>query len=126
MRVLLLLITTLALGGCSTIKEWIPSFSDTNQSASIINVRQKVEQINCEQPQIPQVEALAREIRWFQLYSESKGSRQADVLRLVQPMSETTDAWIKRGEGSKVYCQLKKQVLQGQSARAAEAVLGRF
>lgn len=126
MRVLLLLIISFSLNGCSTVKGWIPSFSDPNQSASIVNVRQKVEQINCEQAQVPQIEAVAREIRWFQLYSESKGWRQQDVLRLVEPMSETTDAWVKRGEGSKTYCQLKKQVLQQQSARAAEAVLGRF
>ena len=65
------------------------------------------------------------------MYSESKGSRQADVLRLTQPMTETIEDWYKRvsTEGHKdnpIYCDLKKRVLTEQSARAAKAVLGRF
>lgn len=125
MRHILLLIAV-ALSGCSTVKSWVPSFSDPNQSVAIIDVRQRIDQINCEQPQVPQVQAVASSVQWFMLYSESKGWRQQDVIRLVEPIQETTDAWVKRGEGSKTYCQLKKQVLQQQSSRAAEAILGRF
>jgi len=120
---------SLTVSGCSTVKGWIPSFWDDNQSARIIDVRLRVDSIDCAQPQLPQAEALSRELRWFELYSESKGWRQNDVLKLTAPMKETTDDWVKRSrekEGSKVYCEMKKKVLVEQSKRAASAVLGRF
>jgi hypothetical protein len=65
------------------------------------------------------------------LYSESKGGRQADVILLTKPMTETVEDWHKRvsTEGHKdnpIYCDLKKRVLQEQSQRAAKAILGRF
>lgn len=117
------------LSGCSTVKEWIPSFWDDNQSHRIIDVRQRTEQINCDQPQLGQVQAVSESLRWFELYSESKGWRQRDVLRVTAPVRETLDDWIKRSqtrEGSKTYCELKKRVVQAQAKRAAETILGRF
>jgi hypothetical protein len=128
-RIIALLAVSFAVSGCSTVKGWIPSFWDDNQSARIIDVRLRVDSIDCTQPQLPQAEALSRELRWFELYSESKGWRQNDVLKLTAPMKETTDDWVKRSrekEGSKVYCEIKKKVLVEQSKRAASAVLGRF
>lgn len=125
-RYLIIPFLALTLQGCSTVQNWIPSFWDDNQSASIINVRQRVEQINCDKEQLPQIESVAREIRWFELYSESKGFLQKDVLRVVAPMKETADAWVKRGEGSKAYCGIKKKLLTEQSTRAAEVILGRW
>jgi hypothetical protein len=46
-------------------------------------------------------------------------------------MKETVEDWYKRvsTEGHRdnpIYCDLKKRVLQEQSARAAKAILGRF
>lgn len=107
----------------------IPSFWDDNQSASIINVRLAVDAIDCSKPQLPQAENLASQLRWFELYSESKGARQRDVLRLVEPMQETTADWVKRSrdaQGSTAYCEIKKKLLQSQAKTAASAVLGRF
>lgn len=126
MKQIAVISVVLMLSGCSTLTNWIPSFWDDNQSASIINVRQKVEQIDCSKEQLPQIQSVAREIRWFQLYSESKGTLQKDVLRLVEPMKGTADDWVKRGEGSKTYCELKKKVLVDQSTKAASAILGRY
>ena len=129
MKTLAIIAAALLVSGCAQIKSWVPSFWDDNQSARIVDVRQRVESINCELPQLAQAEAVSRELRWFELYSESKGWRQQDVLKLTQPMRETLDDWIKRSrerEGSKTYCELKKRVLTQQSSRAAEAVLGRF
>lgn len=128
-RIIALAAVTLVLSGCSTVKGWIPSFWDDNQSARIIDVRLRVESIDCTQPQLPQAEALVRELRWFEIYSESKGWRQNDVLKLTAPMKGTAEDWLKRSkekEGSKLYCEMKKKVLSEQSKRAAEAVLGRF
>lgn len=122
----LFILAAIALTGCSTIQSWIPSFWDDNQSRSIITARQQIENIDCALPQQPQVLAIHRELQWFTMYSESKGALQRDVMRLTEPMTETTGAWLKRGEGSTAYCELKKRVLTQQAHRAAAAVLGRY
>jgi hypothetical protein len=125
----LVIILCVMLAGCAQIKGLVPSFWDDNQSRKIIDLRQSVEQIDCSLPQRPQADLVVREAEWFDLYSESKGDRQADVRRIIKPILETAHDWQKRSqvqEGSKAYCQLKKQVLQTQTKRAAEAVLGRF
>lgn len=129
-RLILIGLTSLALTGCASLSSYIPSFWDDNQSAKIIDVRQKVEEITCAQgTQLADAENILREIEWFELYSQSKGSRQNDVIKIVSPMKETVTDWAKRSkenEGSKAYCNAKKKVLQKQSSRAAEAILGRF
>lgn len=123
----------LTLQGCaalSTVSGYIPSFWDDNQSAKIVDIRQSVERISCEPgTQLTDAVQLQTDIQWFRLYSESKGSRQKDVLRIIAPMEETVDDWAKRSgnkEGSTTYCGLKKKTLQLQASRAAESILGRF
>jgi len=128
-RLLTLTLLVLSLQGCATVISWIPSFSDPNQSARITDVQLKVDQINCEQEQLAQARAIQQDLRWFELYSQSLGARQSDVLRLVEPMQETVGDWVKRstdGQGSKGYCEIKKKILQTQARTAAKAVLGRF
>jgi hypothetical protein len=126
-----LLITLLFVGltGCSTIVGFIPSFWDDNQSRSIVDVRLSIDSIDCSKPQLPQAEGIASQLKWFELYSESKGRRQQDVLRIVAPMQESVADWVKRsqeGAGSVGYCTIKKKLLQSQAKTAASAVLGRF
>lgn len=124
-----LLLVTLALSGCATVQSWIPSFWDDNQSHRIIDVRQRVAHIDCQQPQMQQAIDLQRDLEWFQLYSQSKGQRQNDVLRIIQPMQETVNDWVNRSkqrQGSPAYCAAKKQILELQSRRAAETILGRY
>lgn len=129
-KLLAVSLISLSLTGCASIVEMIPSFWDDNQSAKIIDIRQTVQGITCEAgTQLDDAEMLLYEIQWFKLYSESKGSRQKDVLRIVAPMEETASDWAKRSrekEGSKTYCEIKKKILVKQSSRAAEAILGRF
>ena len=75
------------------------------------------------------VQPIAEKLRWFEMYSESKGWQQADVLRLTAPMKESVADFVKRSEekqGSETYCEIKKKMLQTQAATAAKAVLGRF
>ena len=129
MKKLFLVVVLLSMTGCATVKSWIPSFYDPNQSASIINVRANIERLDCTQNQLPQALAIKEQLTWFQLYSESKGWQQADVLRLVEPMQETIDDFVKRSQdkqGSEAYCNIKKKILQTQAKTAASAVLGRF
>lgn len=128
-KILITAIVSVSLTGCATVKNWIPSFWDDNQSAKIVDVRASVDRLDCTQDQLPQVARIRDDLRWFELYSESKGWRQADVLRVIAPMKETVEDMYKRAQGtqgSKTYCELKKKMMQQQAARAAEAVLGRF
>lgn len=132
-KTVFIILFTLVLTGCSSVSglvSKIPSFWDDNQSSQIITVRQNIARITCaEGTQLESAQQVQRDLEWFRLYSESKGTRQQDVLRIVEPMEKTIGEWIKRSEtqeGSKAYCELKKRTLKLQAARAAEAILGRF
>ena len=129
MKRLVALSLVVLLTGCASVKSWVPSFSDPNQSARIIDVRQSVAQLDCKQTHAPQVKRIKDNLDWFQLYSDSKGWRQNDVLRLVKPMQETVDDFYKRSnekQGSETYCEIKKKVMTTQAEKAASAILGRF
>ena len=129
MKTLATVLVALSLTGCASIAGIIPSFWDDNQSAMIVSVRLSVENIDCERLQHSQALHISQQLRWFQLYSESKGSRQQDVLRIIDPIAKTTEDWVKRAETnqpSTAYCETKKKIMQTQTKRAAEAVLGRF
>jgi len=125
----LVLALAITLTGCASVKSLVPSFWDDNQSAKIIDVRHRVETLDCSKPHLPQAEKIETDILWFQLYSESKGFRQQDVLKLVKPLQDTVTDFVKRskdGQGTETYCNIKKKIMQTQAKRASEAVLGRF
>lgn len=129
MKVFIAAILSLTLTGCAGVQGMIPSFWDNNQSAKAVDIRFVIETLDCSKPHLPQAEKIEMEILWFQLYSESKGWRQQDVLKLVKPLQDTVTDFVKRskaGEGTENYCNIKKKIMQTQSKRAAEAVLGRF
>jgi len=125
-RYLILPFLVLALSGCATITDWVPSFWDDNQSSRIIDVQVKINQIDCALPQDSQIKTIQYDLEWFETYSIAKGFLQKDVIRLTAPMKETVDAWAKRGNGSVAYCNLKKKILAEESRKAASAVLGRW
>jgi hypothetical protein len=129
MKRILLIASVVMLTGCSTIQSWIPSFWDDNQSAKITDVRLTVDRIDCSKDQLPQAVQLRDQLRWFELYSTSKGALQRDVIQLVKPIQDTTEDWYKRsldGQGSVGYCNIKKKILEQQTARAAKGILGRW
>jgi hypothetical protein len=129
MRKLLAIILLVSLTGCSTIQSWIPSFWDLNQSARITDVRLSVDRIDCDKPQLAQAVQLRDQLRWFELYSKSKGALQRDVLALIAPIQATTEDWYKRsldGQGSVGYCNIKKKILEQQTERAAKGIMGRW
>lgn len=128
-KLFILALMALALTGCSTVKGWIPSFWDDNQSAKMADLRVHVSEIDCDALTVEAVQRVQTDLLWFDLYSESKGWRQADVRRLIAPMQETVKDFLDRTRnkpGSKTYCQMKKQIMTDQAARASAAVLGRF
>lgn len=129
MKNLIVALTFFMLSGCATVVSWIPSFNDVNQSAKITDVRQAVDSLDCARPQYVQVKRIQDELRWFELYSESAGIRNQDVIRIIKPMQATVGDFAKMVEhkdGSRVYCDLKKRAMQEQAARAAAVILGRF
>tara|TARA_B110000503_G_C7057025_1_gene374918 strand:- start:507 stop:896 length:390 start_codon:yes stop_codon:yes gene_type:complete len=127
-KTLAVIFLAFGLQGCA-LHNIIPSFWDDNQSAAVIDIRLAVNQLNCLQPQAPQVKRIKDKLEWFDLYSESKGMQQNDVRALTKPMQDTVDDFYKRSvekEGSKAYCESKKKILQIQSSKAAEGILGRW
>jgi hypothetical protein len=129
MKRILLIASVVLLSGCSTIVSLIPSFWDDNQSARIIDVRSSIDSINCKEPQLAQALQVQAQLRWFELYSESKGRRQQDVIKIITPMQESVTDWVKRSQDSQStvsYCEIKKKLLASQAKTAASAVLGRF
>jgi hypothetical protein len=126
MRAIITALIVVSLTGCAGVQSWIPSFWDDNQSAYIINARITAEQIDCGQPQAAQIRRLSEDLRRFELYSQSKGALQKDVLRVIEPMQSTVKEWRDRGEASKTYCEIKKKILAQQGERAARVILGRW
>ena len=131
MNKILTIFAIVLLSGCAGLTGLIPSFWDDNQSHRIISVRLDIERLDCKAAQKPQVIKIRDDLAWFRLYSESKGGRQADVIALTAPMTDTVEDWYKRvslesHKDNAIYCDLKKRVLTEQSTRAAKAVLGRF
>jgi len=126
MKTLAIIIMALTVSGCATVQNWVPSFWDDNQSRIIVDARLLIEQIDCGQPQTAQVLRVDQELRRFQLYSQAKGTLQKDVLRVIEPMKTSTEEWVKRGEGSKTYCEIKKKLLTQQADRASSVILGRW
>ena len=129
MKNLIVALSFFMLSGCATVVSWIPSFNDLNQSQKIVDVRMAVDSLDCAQPQHVQALVIQRELRWFELYSESAGIRNQDVIRIIKPMQETVSEFATRTkdrDASRVYCDLKKRAMQEQAARAAGVILGRF
>jgi hypothetical protein len=129
MRIILTILTALTITGCSTVQGWIPSFWDSNQSAKITDVRLTVDRIDCSRDQLAQAQQLRDQLRWFELYSRSKGVLQRDVIRLIEPIQATTEDWYKRsleGQGTQGYCNIKKKILEQQTERAAKGIMGRW
>lgn len=118
----------LVLGGCS-LSDVLPSFWDDNQSYKITDVYQKTVRFDCKQQHLPQISAIRDDLLWFQLYSESKGMLQQDVIKLVAPMQKTVEDFYTRSmekEGSFAYCESKKKIMITQAKKAASGVMWRF
>lgn len=88
-----------------------------------------MDRFDCQQPHLEQLTVIRDQLRWFELYSQSKGWQQQDVRRILKPMQETVDDFYQRTQKQKTspaYCEGKKMIMQQQSQRAASVILGRF
>ena len=112
------------LSGCSAITDQIPSRWDTAQSISVTNIQQTTRHLDCNADIKAQVTVLQNQIEWFQIYSETKGTK--DVLRLANTLQETTKELADKADMTVVYCNLKKKILVKQADTVADAVQWRF
>jgi len=130
MKLIFAAVLVVVITGCTSLKTVVPSFWDDNQSSRIIDARFQVERLDCGSDNVKsQVSRLRDDLLWFELYSESKGSRQQDVIKIVHPIRETVEDMWKRysaDQATKSYCEIKQRILRSQTQKAADAVLGRF
>lgn len=120
----LLLIAVITLSGCSTIKDYIPSRWDDNQSKAITDIQQLSRHLECTTDSVAKLET---SVEWFDIYSKTKPTRDVNKLTptLVTTVSELNDR-VKKGPVSPMYCDLKRKLITQQADIIAAAVHGRF
>ncbi len=127
MKKLIAIVTLLALSGCASIMDLIPSRWDVNQAKVVTDLRQTAINFDCKLDQKAQLDTLSKQVQWFDLYAESKGTR--DVAKLSATLTTTTKEFkdrLDKGPVSPVYCEMKKRLFVQQTDILARAVQGRF
>ena len=127
MKKLLILYVLVALTGCASIMEYIPSGWDVNQARVITDIQQQARHIDCKANLAPQVDQLARNVEWFDIYAKTKPTR--DIAKLTGTITDTVKELQERatkGPVSPLYCDLKKRIIQQQADILAKSVHGRF
>jgi PBP1b-binding outer membrane lipoprotein LpoB len=127
MKQLATLLVVLALAGCANIMEKIPSRWDVNQAKVITDLQQQTRNFDCKADQATQVNSIAKNVEWFDIYSQTKPTR--DIAKLTKTVNETVKEYQERlakGPVSPLYCDLKKKIIQQQVDIIAGSVQGRF
>ena len=127
MKRLLVVLAFLSLTGCSTIMEYIPSGWDVNQAKVITDIQQQVRHFDCKADLAPQVNKLAQDVEWFDIYAKTKPTR--DIAKLTGTITDTVKELqdrVAKGPVSPLYCDLKKKIIQQQADILAKSVQGRF
>jgi PBP1b-binding outer membrane lipoprotein LpoB len=127
MKRLIAVVAFFALTGCASIMEYIPSSWDVNQARVITDIQQQVRHFDCKADLAPQVNQLARNVEWFDIYSQTKPTR--DINKLTGTIKDTVKELqerVAKGPVSPLYCDLKKKIIQQQADILAKSVQGRF
>ena len=127
MKKLIAVCAFFALTGCAGIMEMIPSGWDVNQAKVITDIQQQVRHFDCKADLKPQVDQLARDVEWFDIYANTKPTR--DISRLTGTITDTVKELqdrVAKGPVSPLYCDLKKKIIQQQTDIIAKSVQGRF
>ena len=117
----------MSLTGCASIMEMIPSGWDVNQAKVITDIQQQTRHFDCKADLKPQVDQLARDVEWFDIYAKTKPTR--DIAKLTGTITDTVKELqdrVKAGPVSPLYCDLKKKIIQQQADILAKSVQGRF
>ena len=127
MKRLATLLLIISLTGCASIMEYIPSSWDVNQAKSITDIQQQVRHFDCKADLKPQVDQLAKNVEWFDIYSQTKPTR--DINKLTGVITDTVkelQGRVAKGPVSPMYCDLKKKIIQQQADILAKSVQGRY
>jgi PBP1b-binding outer membrane lipoprotein LpoB len=127
MRKLLVVCAFFALSGCASIMDMIPSGWDANQAKVITDIQVEVRHFDCRAELKPQVDQLARDVEWFDIYAKTKPTR--DIAKLTGTVTDTVKELqdrLAKGPVSPLYCDLKKKIIQQQVDIIAKSVQGRF
>lgn len=126
MKKLAVILMLTALVGCSSFGPW-PSKWDVNQARVTTDLRQTTHNFDCKGNLTEQLTVLNLQIQWFDLYAESKSTK--DVASLTDVMKATAKEFAERankGPVSPLYCDLKKKLMIQQADIIAKTVQGRF
>ena len=127
MKKLIAVVAFLSLTGCASIMEMIPSGWDANQAKVITDIQLEVRHFDCKADLAPQVDQLARDVEWFDIYAKTKPTR--DIAKLTGTITDTVNELkdrVAKGPVSPLYCDLKKKIIQQQVDIIAKSVQGRF
>jgi PBP1b-binding outer membrane lipoprotein LpoB len=127
MKKLLAILALVSLTGCASVMEMIPSSWDVNQAKVITDIQLQVRHFDCRAELKPQVDQLARDVEWFDIYAKTKPTR--DINKLTGTITETVrelQERVVKGAVSPLYCDLKKKIIQQQADILAKSVQGRF
>lgn len=127
MKQLAAVLLVVTLTGCAGLIEKFPSRWDVNQAKVVTDIQQGAKRFDCKGDQLAQLNALDRDIEWFDIYAKTKPTR--DVAKITKTMSDTVNEFKDRaskGPVSPLYCELKKKIIIQQSEIIAGAVQGRF
>jgi hypothetical protein len=125
MRRLLAIAALVSLTGCAGIIDMIPSRWDVNQAKVTTDLRQATHNFDCKADQKAQLKVIAEHAQWFELYSESKGTK--DVATLGKTLQSTVKEFQERAQPvSPLYCDLKRKLMIQQADIIAKTVQGRF
>ena len=127
MKRLIVVCAFFALTGCASIMEMIPSGWDVNQAKVITDIQLQVKHFDCKADLKPQVDQLAKNVEWFDIYAKTKPTR--DIAKLTGTMTNTVNELqdrVAKGPVSPLYCDLKKKIIQQQADILAKSVQGRF
>jgi hypothetical protein len=127
MKKLLVLCALVALTGCASIMEMIPSRWDVNQAKVITDIQQQARRFDCKGDQSAQINELAKSVEWFDIYAKTKPTK--DISKLTGTMDKTIQEYqerLKAGSVSPLYCDLKAKIIRQQADILAGSVQGRF
>jgi hypothetical protein len=127
MKKLFLILAVVSLTGCASIMDKIPSRWDANQARVVTDLRQSAVNFDCKGDQRAQLATITKQVQWFELYSESKGTKDvAKIGNTVKTTVKEFDERLDKGPVSPIYCDLKKKLFIQQTDIMARAVQGRF
>jgi len=127
MKRLIAVVAFLSLTGCASIMDMIPSRWDVNQAKAITDIQLEVTHFDCKADLAPQVNQLAKDVEWFDIYAKTKPTR--DIAKLTGTITDTVKELqdrVNKGPVSPLYCDLKKKIIQQQTDIIAKSVQGRF